>query len=194
MRSREFVAGLLIVVFAAVAFAQGDAAEGKRGPSTADERQKALKLTKELEQKPMAPNAQQDRDWLTKWIIEIPDITVPVCDEVLKPILQSDYGQYKYAQLLVAQELAGSAAYMIEHPSDQENEFAINKAGLDSALNAYQAIVKSGAKAGKWGPLEELLKKRQAGQLEDYVRTATLKCSTGDTLTASLRQPTCAGF
>jgi len=37
-----------------------------------------------------------------------------------------------------------------------------------------------------------LVKKRQAGQLDDFVRVATLKCVSGETVMASLRPSSCA--
>jgi hypothetical protein len=173
--------------------------QDREQPSTPDERHKALTLTRKLERDPLGPEASAERKWLTSWIIQIPDITVPVCDELLKPLLSGEMAQYRYAKELIAQQLAGSMAYLIEHPQEatkvrtqgDQDDFAINRAGVESALNAYEAIVKSGAKGAKWGPLEELLKKRQAGQLDEYVRSATLKCVTGDTVTARLRPPAC---
>jgi hypothetical protein len=117
----------------------------------------------------------------------------------MKPLLTGERSQYRYAKALIAQQLAGSMAFLIEHPQEatkvrnqgEQDDFAINKSGIESALNAYEAIVKSGAKGAKWGPLEELVKKRQAGQLDEYVRVATLKCVTGDTVTARLQTPAC---
>jgi len=166
-------------------------------PSTPEERQKALVLTKKLEGSPLGPEAKDDRRWLTTWIIEIPDITVPVCDETLKPLgVSGELNDYRYSKELVAQELAAKMAYLIEHPQEARNikdddenvnYFPVYKAGIESTLNAYEAIVKSGAKGAKWGPLEELVKKRQAGKLDEYVRGVTLKCMTGDTVSAELR-------
>jgi hypothetical protein len=191
MRPRQLVAALVLICAAAA----GTWAQNRPDPSTPEERQKALLLTKKLEQKPLGPEAASDRKWLTDWIIQIPDITVPVCDELLKPLLSGEMAQYRYSKEIVAQQLAGSMAYLIQHPqeakSDDQDDFAINKSGMESALNAYEAIVKDGAKGAKWGPLEEMVKKRTTGELDDYVRGATLKCMTGDTETASLhcRQP-----
>jgi hypothetical protein len=194
MKPRQVVAATVVFFCAVLALSQT-----REAPSTADERQKALTLTKKLERTPLGPDATADRKWLTNWIIEIPDITVPVCDEVLKPLLVGEMSQqYRYSKELVAQQLAGGMAYLIEHPQEAKNpndqdDFAINKAGLESALNAYQAIVKNNAKGAKWGPLEELVRKRKTGQFDDYVRAATLKCITGDTVTASLAMPACPG-
>jgi hypothetical protein len=179
------VAGLLIL-WAAAVWAQ---APTREEPSTPQERQRALELTRKLEQDPLGQQAAEQRNWLTKWIIEIPDLTVPVCDEVLRPVLQGQMGQYRYAKELIAQQLAGGMAYIIEHPqpSDpaQQDDLAINRAGLNSALNAYESIVRGNAKGSKWGPLEKLMEQRKAGELDQYVRQATLKCMTGDTITAS---------
>jgi len=194
MKPRKVVAMAVGLLCATMLWGQD-----RQQPSTPDERHKALTLTKKLERNPLGPEASADRKWLTSWIIEIPDITVPVCDELLKPLLSGEMSQYRYSKELIAQQLAGSMAYLIEHPQEatkvrdegDQDDFAINRAGLESALNAYEAIVKSGAKGAKWGPLEELVKKRQAGQLDEYVRTATLKCLTGDTETASVRPSAC---
>jgi hypothetical protein len=188
MKRQTLVAAVLVMLWGLAVFGQ---AATREEPSTPEERRRAVELTRKLERNPLGENSDRDRAWLTKWIIEIPDLTVPVCDEVLKPVLQGEIGQYRYSKELVAQNLAGSMAYIIEHPQPadpaQEDDFAINKAGLDSALNAYQSILRSNAKGGKWAPLEELLHKRKSGHLDEYVRQATLKCMTGDTVTAYLR-------
>ena len=41
-----------------------------RGPSTPAERKKAVETTRRLERSPLAPNADADRKWLLKWIVE----------------------------------------------------------------------------------------------------------------------------
>jgi len=188
MRLRPILAVLLVSLGAAAMWGQTTRDE----PSTPEERARALQVTKKLEQQPLGAQAGQERGWLTKWIIEIPDISVPVCDELLKPLLQGEVGEYRYSKEMVAQEMAGAMAYLIQHPqpggADDQDDFAINKAGVVSMLNAYDAIVHT-AKGGRWGPLEELENKRKAGQLDDYVRQATLKCVTGDTLSARMRLP-----
>jgi hypothetical protein len=192
MRPQKLVVAVLVLFCSVMLWGQD-----RDKPSTPEERHRALTLTRKLERDPLGAEAATDRKWLTNWIIEIPDITVPVCDELLKPMLMGQLSQYRYSKELIAQQLAGSMAYLIEHPQEatkvksgaDQDDFAINKAGLESALNAYEAIVKSSAPGSKWAPLEELLKKRQAGGLDDYIRAATLKCVTGDTVTASLKKP-----
>ena len=50
-----------------------------RGPSTAEERARAVKVAHELEEDPLAKDAKKSREWMIQWIVEIPDITVDVC-------------------------------------------------------------------------------------------------------------------
>jgi hypothetical protein len=168
-----------LIVLLTVGAAFGQAAT-KRGPSTPEERKRAVEVMRKLEADPLNPQLQKDRQWLVNWVIEIPDITVPVCQDVLLTALKQDQWTYKYAPDLVGQQLAASAVFMIEHPEQGENDYAIYKAGLDSALHAYEAILKGHAKAGRWLPLDELLTKRKKGELDDYLRQAALKCMSGD--------------
>ena len=55
------------------------AAQRKRGPSTPEERAKAVQFAHDLEANPLGPQAKNEREWLTLWLIEVPDITVEVC-------------------------------------------------------------------------------------------------------------------
>lgn len=186
MKARRMVATAVLILWCAI----GAVSQASRSaPSTPEERARAVQVTRKLEQSPLGPEATQDRRWVTGWIIAIPDITVPVCDELLKPILQGQLGQYRYARELVAQGLAASAVYMIQHPqknAEDQDDYAINKAAMESVLVTYEAIVRSGAKGAQWAPLQEMLNKRKAGKLDEYVRQATLKCLSGDSESASL--------
>jgi len=191
MRPVRLLVVVMVVAWAAALWAQ---AATRETPSTPQERKRAIELTRKLERDPLGEQATQDRQWLTQWIIEIPDLTVPVCDEVLRPVLVGEMGQYRYAKELLAQQMAGGMAYIIQHPqpaeADQQDDLAINRAGLTSALNAYESLVRTNARGAKWGPLEKLAEQRKGGTLEDYIRQATMRCMTGDTITAGLRGAT----
>jgi hypothetical protein len=50
-----------------------------RGPSTPEERARAVKVAHELEEEPLAKDAKERREWMIQWIVNIPDITVDVC-------------------------------------------------------------------------------------------------------------------
>ncbi|MFB3915301.1 MAG: hypothetical protein ACE14M_01120 [Terriglobales bacterium] len=173
MKVRKVVGFVLLMAMTMLA------AEEKRGPSTPEERKRAIEITKKLEADPLDPALKSDRSWLVQWIVEIPDIVVPVCEDVLAPALKEQQWRYKYSSELLAQQLAGSAVYLIEHPDATEDDFDISKAGLESALNAYQALMKKHAKGARWLPLDDLLNKRNKGELDDYVRQKTMRCLSG---------------
>ena len=50
-----------------------------RGPSTPEERTRAVKVAHALEEDPLSKDAKEDRTWVMRWIEEIPDITVTDC-------------------------------------------------------------------------------------------------------------------
>jgi hypothetical protein len=58
-------------------------AQQKRGPSKPEERARAVQFAHDLEINPLGPQAKSQREWLTLWLIEIPDITVEVCSRLL---------------------------------------------------------------------------------------------------------------
>ena len=181
VKARQTICVVVLVMLGA-ALAQSEA---RRGPSTPEERARAIQVAHKLEGDPLNPQLQTERDWLLRWVIEIPDITVPVCQEVLATNLKEEQWSYKYAPELVGQELSASAVFMIQHPDQAEDDYAIYKAGLESALNAYETILKAQAKGGRWLPLDELVSKRKRGELDNYVKQAALKCMSGDLNTAS---------
>src|SRR3974377_2202537 len=66
----------LFVLLALTTLAASVPAESKmRGPSTPEERARALDYIQSLEQKPLAKDSVGKRIWLTEWIVQVPDIT-----------------------------------------------------------------------------------------------------------------------
>lgn len=58
-----------------------------RGPSTPEERAKVVALTRMLELDPLAEDAPAARDWLRAWAIEVPDLRVYACPQLLSHVL-----------------------------------------------------------------------------------------------------------
>jgi hypothetical protein len=161
---------LLSVLFPAVCASQ----KPQRGPSTPEERARAVRVAQELQTDPLAENVQADREWVLKWMIEIPDIGVNVCSGILGELGEKETG---YPGALLTTMLASEAAFIIQHP-DQANESPeIYFAGVDGALNAYVAIRKQHPEYHV-AKLDEFLAKRNEGKLKDAVSDATrvLKC------------------
>ena len=132
-------------------------------PSTRAERDRAIKVSKELETDPLNPQLKPDRQWLLDWIQAVPDITVNVCFDPAQ-----EKSTYRYTRELVQQKLFSSAAYIIETSARSRNELSVETAGVEGALKAYQGILKKypDAHSPYW---DRLLKKQQDGTLRDYV-------------------------
>lgn len=169
-KSRASVA--LALVFA-LGLAASEASAQKRGPSTPEERAQVVRLVRALESDPLGKEAKDARSSVLRWLIEVPDVSVTVCSDYLKPLMDKDKN---YSSELFFQMTLSSAAFIIEHPDQAKDDVAVNKAGVEGALRAYEAILKQKPKA-QWPFLDELIQRREKGTLEEYVRgIAATKC------------------
>src|ERR1035437_6107013 len=147
-----------------------------RGPSTPEERARAVKIAHELEDDPLAKDAKEQRAWVIQWIVEIPDITVNVCFEYFGKLPDPPRG---HSTEIARQMVISSAAFMIEHPDKAKNEQAVTLSGLLGSIKAYQAIFKQDP-ASRWGQMDKLVQMREQGKLDDYVTETRRKCKSDD--------------
>jgi hypothetical protein len=153
------VSGLLLVCVAQVQCTLGP------GLSTPNQRAKVVDLTRSLERDPLMENAPATRQWLRKWIIDVPDIRVYACDDLL------GYGlgdNYPYSTEVKLQPMFSAAAFAIEHPDKSRDQHAQYHAGVEGALRVYEVLLKSKPDA-KSAFLDDLLAKRDHGELADHV-------------------------
>jgi hypothetical protein len=131
-----------------------------------------VQVAKSLKTDPLSPEVQNDREWLIKWLIEIPDISVNYCTNFL-----GDLGDKKngYPGALFASIMASETSFVIEHPDKSRDVNAIYLAGVDGALDSYQAIQKQDTHY-HLAHLDELLQMREQGKLKDYVRATAKTC------------------
>ncbi len=144
----------------------------KRGPSTPEERKRAVEITTLLETDPLNKDAQSLSRELLIWLIEIPDISVTICTGML-----GDYSKIKgeYAGTITTQLSFAETKFVIEHPEQANDEYQVYLAGVEGVLRTYQNIQKAKAKV-RLEPLEQLLVKQQAGELPEFIRNAMLGC------------------
>jgi hypothetical protein len=148
-------------------------AQQKRGPSTPEERAKAVQFAHDLENNPLGPQTKSEREWLTLWLIEIPDITVEVCPRLLGPELPD---KKKYGTEILSQLMYSEAAFMIEKPDKAKEVLEVHAAGVVGSLKAYEAILKDHPKA-KSKALDDILSRRDKGELKDHVQEAMKSCT-----------------
>ena len=148
------------------------AAGAERGPSTPKERAKALRLIRQLEEDPVGEKARDARRWLALWLLDVPDLQVRYCAEVV--------GGDRSARQRIRPELLSQipwsgAAFLIENPSKREARTEIYTAGLLGALRAYEALLRD--RPDERSPLfDQLLAKRGAGELATYVAETSQAC------------------
>lgn len=145
----------------------------KRGPSTPEERTKAVQFTHDLETNPLGPQAESEREWLTLWLIEVPDITVEVCPRLLGPELPD---KKKFGTEILSQLMFSEAAFMIENPDKAKDTIAVHTAGTGGALKVYEAILKDHPKA-QLKTLDEIIARRNKGELQDHIQEAMKYCA-----------------
>jgi hypothetical protein len=148
-----------------------NAQEQGRGPSTAEERAREVAITHKLEAAPLDESLHPDRQWAILWLVQVPDINIKLCAGAMGDYWKS---KYKYSPQITTQLTLASAAFIIEHPDKKDDYLAQEVAGVESALRAYQAILKSKPDA-KSKALDQLLQKQSDKQLEDYIRDQAAK-------------------
>jgi hypothetical protein len=111
------------------------------------------------------------------WMIDIPDINVNPCAELLGNFMES---RYRYKAEINGQVAFSMAAFMIEHPDKMGDLVATNTAALEGALKAYRAILRIEPTAQS-SFMEALAQQQSDGKLTAYVRELTKRgCDNGD--------------
>lgn len=148
-------------------------AQSKRGPSTREERDTAVKAAHLLEADPFHKDSKKIREWFTLWLIQVPDISIDVCTDYLGPVAGS---KKDYSTEIFTQTMFSSAAFLVEHPDQAKDKVAVNLAGVEGALRLYEAVLKTKPKA-RQEFLDGLIAKREKGELKAYVQEiAQTKC------------------
>ena len=144
-----------------------------RGPSTAEERKRAVETTRKLEREPLSRSSTEARKWLFQWIVEIPDIHVTSCNGPLD-VLQKDE-EDPYGQILYVQAVFGMAAFLVEHPAKKNDWITVQTAGIESVLRTYESLRKADSEA-RWKELDRLAAARKSGKLRALVKEEMAEC------------------
>ena len=156
---------LLAVLIVLTTAASLPSAAKMRGPSTPEERARAVEYVRSLEENPLAKDSLEKRMWLTEWIVEVPDFTVDAC---CKELASLDKVNNTYSNQLRMQAMYSQAAFLLQHP-EERNAATIQAAGLAGTLRAYRAIQRFDPKA-KYPFLDNLIALEKQGKLQQYVQ------------------------
>ncbi len=163
-----FVSSIVVVLLLAAHCVRA----GGRGPSTPEERAYARKIAADLEANPLGKRAKEERKAMLVFIIQIPDVSVTVCDEVVGPLIDSSY---TYRSELMTQTMISAAVFVFDHPGEANNEPAKQLAGVRGMLRAYRSILEKRPRAHS-DFLDRLFAMDAKGSLERWVKEQTGKC------------------
>ena len=163
---------LLPLVFLLGCCAGSANAQKNRGPSTPEERKHAVEMATFLEKNPLAKEAKKYRETLLYFLIEVPDIEITICANLLGDLknLKGDYQSELVTQLTFSQ-----AKFIIENPDKAKDAATVYLAGVEGVLRTWQAI-KVAKPNAKFALMDELLQKQQSGTLEEHVLEAMKGC------------------
>lgn len=116
---------IFALVLASGFFAKTTVAQ-ERGPSTPEERRRAVGIATLLENDPLNKDQKALSRELLLWLISVPDISVKMCTSVL-----GDYSKIKgdYAPTITTQLTFSEAKFVIEHPDQAHDEYQVLPGG-----------------------------------------------------------------
>jgi hypothetical protein len=122
-----------------------------------------IKSVKHLEEHPLDKDAKEMRRNAMTWVIQTDKVSVILCSLLLSGVDK----KYKYGDVFGQYTLA-MAAFKLANPDKANDDNAAQQAGIDSALIAYESMVKQEPKARN-AFLDGLISKRTDGSLAQYV-------------------------
>jgi hypothetical protein len=167
---RRFVS--VSIVSALMMMSAFAASADKRGPSTPEERRRALVVIHELESHPMSAKLAKDREWVFQWLQDVPDVKVGICTGLIGPLLEEKNSDARNA--ITLQHLLSSAAFQMENPQEKDG-VVIYTAASEGMLRAYENVLKQEPEY-KSPFLEDLRAKKTSGRLESYVKSGLDQC------------------
>jgi len=137
-----------------------------RGPSTPEERKQALEYIQDFESNPLGPNAMKEREWVIRWVIEVPDIHLHFCSTILDKLNKRDK---KDGPTLLAAMMLSQTEFVLKHPEKQGDHLAEYRTGVEGVLRIYELLLTANPK-DRQPYLDDLIQRREAGTLAPFVK------------------------
>ena len=141
-----------------------------RGPSTAEERARVVKIAVESEKDPLGTMATEGR-WFDKWLQDVPDIMFGP-EAPVRWVEGAAKGDLR--RVMKFQYELSAVAYQIQHqvldPKTMEEKLAIHQAALEGVLRAYESLLPKRVE-NRSEKMEEALALRSKGELPAFVKS-----------------------
>ena len=133
-----------------------------------NEKELVIKTARALETAPLSDETAKMESPALRWVIETDQVNIIACGGIFS--MFSDKKNKNSTEMTGAYTI-GMAAFKLENPDKAKDENAAQLAGLETALKAYEAIVKDKPKTRN-EKIDQLVEKMHNGQLADLVSTA----------------------
>jgi hypothetical protein len=163
-------AAVVAIIFALTC---GGSWAARQHKSTPKERQKIVNMSKRYEENILAPEAGKLASDIMDWWVEVPDLTLNWCPELLTDERPEDGA---LAEAVLLQGLAAAGVFVIEHPQQESDVRASWIAGLEGVVRAYRNLLELDP-AHRDDFLDRLVKIESSGKLGKYVDTHSEDCS-----------------
>lgn len=167
------IATALVTALLAFSCITAAAQDNKRAPSTPEERKRFVAITRDVIRAPL-DTKKADVGWALQWLAEVPDIVVNPCPIPLENLTASGN---PYAAAIFGAYVMAMGAFTIEQPDKAKDPALQFMAGVEAAIRAYQAIVKTDKDAAS-DDMDDLIARRKAGTLKGFVDEASKACTT----------------
>jgi carboxypeptidase Q len=140
--------------------------ESARGPSTESERARVVRMALDAEHNPQQI-LQRDGAWLKAWVNDIPDLVLDygTVFSWVKVAAKTDI-----REALKFQYTASAMAFQIQHPTLAGQQAALDVAGIEGVLRAYEVLVRQDANQAS-ARLDRALSARNKGELAAFLGT-----------------------
>jgi len=140
-------------------------AMAQQAHSSPADRARFVSVVHWLEENPVQPRGQPDRDWAIQWLTEAPDVTVNICLDSVGGLNDS----YAHNSEIAIQYMLAIGVFLIQHPEGANDPNAQQVAGVAGALRAYRSILRTQPNP-RSRILDGLLDTERRGGLADYIR------------------------
>ncbi len=152
----------------ATQLAAAPASTPERGPSTPAERARVVQMALDAEQNPQQVQAR-DGAWLATWVNDVPDLTF-TNSALARWLSATVKGELR--EPIKFQYTASAMAFQIKNPEQEQPQPAIDLAGMEGVLRAYEALVRTNANH-RSVKLDLALKARTQGELPAFVQSVS---------------------
>ena len=166
MPNRFFRTTLMALV--ALFLIQGVVAAQGRGPSTKEERERVLQITKVNELDLLNGSSDLDRIWFIQFISSVPDISIQIGSVAIwcaRSFLKTEREQ----AFILYHFMLSAVSAIINNPEISNDPEAVDTAGVEGVIRAYKNLLQSDP-GHRTAIFDEAVTSQAKGNLRNFVK------------------------